>query len=403
MPGTRAEQFGSGGHVGHAGSAGHAGSWNQIRSGLVWPSLLRTAGLALRPARLGFGVIMIVAVALLDRLGQSWSGRDQGPITTLASNAGGSLSSVVRGVLRLEPGAGARAGFGQIRGLLDDLWLAPLSSITIIALSMLVVGVLGLATARSAATESARLKKQTWTEAMGFAVSRWTSAWLTLFGPVLISTLLLAFLAAAGWAGLSLPWLQAVGGALFCFAMLIATAVVLLLALTLLGAPMLLPALACEATDGIDAVQRTMAYVAARPLQYGAYVLILCVQAAITTALLIMLAVLVSETARAAATAWTPTSVDPGRVLEGSSASLRAMNAGILFWLNVPLLLVGGYVTSFVHTGGTVLYLAMRRVCDGQDVDDVWMPGSIPGLRDPEMDRRPSGAGAAGEGGDDDE
>jgi hypothetical protein len=185
--------------------------------------------------------------------------------------------------------------------------------------------------------------------------------------------------------------------------MLIATAVVLLLALTLLGAPMLLPALACEATDGIDAVQRTMAYVAARPLQYGAYVLILCVQAAITTALLIMLAVLVSETARAAATAWTPTSVDPGRVLEGSSASLRAMNAGILFWLNVPLLLVGGYVTSFVHTGGTVLYLAMRRVCDGQDVDDVWMPGSIPGLRDPEMDRRPSGAGAAGEGGDDDE
>jgi hypothetical protein len=43
----------------------------------------------------------------------------------------------------------------------------------------------------------------------------------------------------------------------------------------------------------------------------------------------------------------------------------------------------------------------MRRVCDGQDVDDVWMPGSIPGLRDPEMDRRPTGA--AGEGGDDDE
>lgn len=399
MAGTRAGQFGQ---IGQAGQAGHVGSWSQLRSGLVWPSLLRTAGLALRPARLGFGVLMIVAVALLDRLGRTWSGRDDGPITTLAANAGGSLASVVRGVFRLEPGAGARAGFGQIRSLLDDLWLAPLSSITIIALSMLVVGVLGLATARSAATESARLKKQSWTEAMGFAVSRWASAWLTLLGPVLVSALLLLFLAAAGWAGLSLPWVQAVGGVLFGLAMLIATAVVLLLALTLLGAPMLLPSLACEATDGIDAVQRTMAYVAARPLQYGAYVLILCVQAAITTALLIMLAVLVSETARATATAWTPPSVDPGQVVEGSNASLRAMNAGVLFWLNLPLLMVGGYVASFVHTGGTVLYLAMRRVCDGQDVDDVWMPGSVPGLRDPQMDRR-GGAAGRGEGGDDDE
>ncbi len=381
--------------------AGQLGAWSQIRSGMVWPGLLRTAGLALRPTRLGFGVLTIVLVALLDRIGRAWSGREQGPIATLAIEAAGSLASVVRGVLRLEPGAGARAGFGQIRGLLEELWVAPFSSMTIIAASMLVVGVLGLATARSAATESARLGKLSWTEALGFAVARWTSAWLTLLGPVLVGAILLLFLAGAGWAGLSLPWLQVVGGALFGLAMLIATAVVLLLALSLLGAPMLLPALACEATDGIDSVQRTIAYVACRPLQYGAYVLILCVQAAITTGLLIMLAVLVSETARATATAWTPASVDPGRVAGAASASVRAMNASVLFWLDLPMLLVGGYIASFVHTGGTVLYLSMRRVCDGQDVDDVWMPGSVPGLRDPDLDRRPARAGTAE--GDDDE
>lgn len=381
---------------------GQFGSWSQIRSGMVWPGLLRTAGLALRPTRLGFGVLTIVLVALLDRLGRLWSGLDEGPIAILSREAAGSLASVVRGVLRLEPGAGARAGFGQIRGLLDDLWQAPLSSLTIIAVSMLVVGVLGLATARSAATESARLGKLGWTEALGFAVGRWVSAWLTLLGPVLVGTLLLLFLAGAGWAGLSLPWIQVAGGLLFGLAMLIATAAVLLLALTLLGAPMLLPALACEATDGIDSVQRTIAYVACRPLQYGVYVLILCLQAAITTALLIMLAVLVSETARATATAWTPDSVDPGRIAPGAGASLRTMGAAVGFWLDLPMVLVGGYVASFVHTGGTMLYLAMRRVCDGQDVDDVWMPGSVPGLRDPELDRRPA-RGASAEGGDDDE
>jgi hypothetical protein len=358
-------------------------------------------------------VVLIVLVALLDRLGAAWSGRTDGPVTFVGNAAWDGLRVLVRGFINLRPGDGARGGFDITRGLLDDLWAAPWSSGLVLLATLLVVAIFGLAIARSAATEAARLGKLGWTQTLRFAATKWVAAWMTLVGPILAAAVLFLAIAAAGWVFLSLPWVQVLGGVLFGVALLLATAGVLVIALSLLGAPMLLPALACEGSDAIDAVQRVMAYVSARPVQYLAYVLVLCLQAAITTGMLIVLAVLVSEAAGSAATAWTPAAVDPGRIWStspgsGPSGSLRAMDAGIRFWLGIPMLLVGGYVVSFVHTGGTMLYLAMRRVCDGQDVDDIWMPGAILGLQEPAGDARSeamsggsSGASSSASGGAD--
>jgi hypothetical protein len=38
------------------------------------------------------------------------------------------------------------------------------------------------------------------------------------------------------------------------------------------------------------------------------------------------------------------------------------------------MLMVVAVIVSFVHASGALLYLAMRRVCDGQDQTDVWDP-----------------------------
>jgi hypothetical protein len=50
--------------------------------------------------------------------------------------------------------------------------------------------------------------------------------------------------------------------------------------------------------------------------------------------------------------------------------------AGMLmgWWAKVAMLMLVALVVSLVHAGGTMLYLAMRQVCDGQDVTDVWDP-----------------------------
>ncbi len=44
------------------------------------------------------------------------------------------------------------------------------------------------------------------------------------------------------------------------------------------------------------------------------------------------------------------------------------------FWTGALELLIGALLTSFYFTASTLLYLLLRRICDGQDVAELWTP-----------------------------
>src|SRR5690606_22136265 len=69
------------------------------------------------------------------------------------------------------------------------------------------------------------------------------------------------------WLLAAIPVIDIIIGALSIIALLMSLLAVLLIAFTLLGGPLMLPAIVCDGADAADAVQRAWAYLLARPIQ----------------------------------------------------------------------------------------------------------------------------------------
>jgi len=46
----------------------------------------------------------------------------------------------------------------------------------------------------------------------------------------------------------------------------------------------------------------------------------------------------------------------------------------INFWRNIINLIIAGYIISLFFTSATIAYLAIRRICDGQGLTEIWEP-----------------------------
>ena len=49
----------------------------------------------------------------------------------------------------------------------------------------------------------------------------------------------------------------------------------------------------------------------------------------------------------------------------------------IRFWTAIPLAFVSAAALSCAASAATMVYLALRRVCDGQDIAELWTPGAV--------------------------
>jgi hypothetical protein len=63
-----------------------------------------------------------------------------------------------------------------------------------------------------------------------------------------------------------------------------------------------------------------------------------------------------------------------GQPLKGTYASGQWL---VRFWTLIPVVLVLASLASCAVAAITMVYLAMRRVCDGQDVAELWVPGMV--------------------------
>ncbi len=392
-----------------------------LTSGLLWPKLLRTAGLALRPERLIMGTVAWVVILAIGSLNELWS--DEPAFIDVAVgrklDAFGSLWAAVwtgnTGFI-----AETVASLAALPGrLIDDYPV----SFFVLGIPIVIVWVLfGGAISRSAAVEFSSGRVIGWEKAAGLSVRKWLSLLGAVLAPLAIVVGISLLLAVCGLL-FAVPVVHLAPAALYFVALILGLVAVVVMVLWIIARPMLIPGVTCEGTDALDSIQRAFAYVFARPGRLVLYLFVLVVQGAIVIGLFSAVVdgvgsftaasagafigdepreIIVGEAGDAAA----GSAFEDGSIAdlieqlragedeqensadgspEGGDGDAAGEDAGpiitrkwarwlVSLWTGALELLKGGLLISFYFTGGTVLYLVMRQLCDGQDTAELWTP-----------------------------
>ncbi|MFI4896838.1 MAG: hypothetical protein ACIARR_03325 [Phycisphaerales bacterium JB059] len=381
-----------------------------LTSGLLWPNLLRATPLSLRTGRIALGLGAWVLILLLGNLNTLWSdkpafidalhGMIQRPLGWMGASA---TALDARGFV-----AGAIA-LGDVPRALVETY--PVSTFAL-GLPMIAIWVrLGGAISRSAAEEFCLDRVTPWNEAMRFSLRKWVALFAAVVAPLAVVAVLALLLAVVGLV-FAVPVAHLLPAVLYPLFLLLGALAVMITLLWVIGHPMLVPGVACEGTDAFDAVQRAFAYVLARPMRLVLYGALLIVQGVIIFGLasgVIAGAAGFTATTSGAFIGDTPREIltpvpDTDPVSQRSSDAPRITRAGfaqqtdeatteesdaeasgpiathgwsrriVNFWTGALELLLGAFFVSYFFTASTILYLLLRRLCDGQDVAELWMP-----------------------------
>lgn len=371
---------------------------DDLTADLVWPRLLKAGPLALRPSRLGLAFFYLVGLAAIVTLAGRLDGVPDGNVLLDAwSRWTAHLAGLFDACARADGPALGEAVNGLFIETVHDLVTAhPFISIAFLPIIIIWTTLMGGAISRIAAMDFAQGVGLAWPQGMGYALGRWSSFAGAILGPLALIYGIALAMAVGGWILFSFPGINIIGGLLwFVFLIAGAIAAVIMLAMTF-GGPMLVPAVACEGTDAIDAVQHAYSYVFAKPLRLLLYMAILALQ---LIAMLVVVGAavwLLVHVARHGAGVWVaPESAGVIRGEEGLEGAAAIAAGFVRFWTGIPLLLGMAFAVSYFWCAATVLYLSMRRICDGQDMSEVWVDTVIPGT----MAARKSAPAAPGAGG----
>lgn len=358
--------------------------------GMLWVQLLNGGRLALRPARIGLSMLLLLLLALMWWLPTLWLDKDATPSFAVMAHSGQAFELLREGLSTFDIGmikAGVTKLFIELPMFLirHFPWTMALLAIP----TILVWTILGGAVTRSAAEEFSQGRRQAWTGSLAFSLSKVWSLFFAMVVPMCLIGGLALLIMGGGYVLLRVPGVNIAGGFAYGLLLLGGLLMLLLVVAFAMGSGLLLPAVACEGADAIDATQRTYAYVLARPVRTVAFLIVLLVQGMIIAAVLSFIVKNVVHTTADLSSAWLPDDTrsavitasalrEPGTG-EGSPFGLNATTHLISLWSAIPGVIAGSILLSFTFSGMTVLYLLLRRVCDGQDVGDLWMPGMVAG------------------------
>lgn len=356
----------------------------------VWPRLLATARLAAAPSRLLLGTLLVVALGLVSKAPTIWLAKDApNPMSVLSTRAAAATAKLRTAIFDFDLGGAVSSLTDAIVGSVTAAFrVGPWSFLSVMVPALILCGIIGGAIARSAAVSFVGRGTPRGVDAAIFALKRAKSFGIVLLAPWIVVGLLCLLLAILGWAGLSIAYVQVVGAVLSGVSLLLAAIIFALVAAYAVGAAMLPAALACEGTDAIDAVQRVVAYSWARPGRMLACAATLLIQAIVVAVVLGAAIAAIKLVAASSLTVWVADDVAqylkfwllrgeaPYTMTIAETGSLKATGRILGFWGKVPLLLVAGYFFSFLFSGGTIWYLIMRLVCDGQEPEELWSPSA---------------------------
>ncbi|GJM19632.1 MAG: hypothetical protein DHS20C14_18450 [Phycisphaeraceae bacterium] len=352
---------------------------DDLTRGLIWPMLLRAPALALRPERWLTGVAAVVVLGLIGSISGLWAGDDGRPFMDMISAhlidpTGAIFESIMPWRWdQWEPqvflGALGELLLAPARMLDEDPW-----AVVALGIPMLIVwAVAGVAIGRSAAFEVSLARVVPWPQALGFALRRWLSGFGAIAAPLLLIAVIHLLIAVGGFVLFTWPGGDVVGAVVHVLGMAAALVAVLVGVGYLLGWSMLVPALACEGTDALDAIQRVYAYVIGRPLRLLVYLFLAGLVGLVAFVVIVFVRELAVGMADGAAAQW---SGERGTtILARTPDTGGTMGAAIWvlgIWRALLDVLVAGFVVSYVHTAGTLIYLMCRRVNDGQEIAELW-------------------------------
>jgi hypothetical protein len=341
--------------------------WSQ----LLFPRILRAGGVAARPERVLAGVLTVLVVGgaavMLPR-----SGDGGGVVGRIGSMAALALDGWLGSLVRLDlPDLHERVRLLLLETPRQAFEDGPWSSVLLAAVAMVAWGLGGLSIARGAGMEMGRRVRLRASVAWGYALIKGPAAVLALaMVPAIVAGLL-----AVPWAlGLLLaaPGLDVVGGVVHLIGLVCGIGAALLL-LAWLGAWWLaVPAVACDGSDAFDAVQRSLGLFLTRPVSVGLHMLLAGVQGVVLVGLVWLACDLGSTMAAGAA----GLASERGALLMGArgvgdGAAVRLIS----LWHALPALLTAGYAVSYAHCAAVAVYLNARQFVDGQEPNEMWMPG----------------------------
>ena len=348
---------------------------------LRFPLLLKAPGAALRPERVAIGLVLLLWGAISASVGEAFG--------MLLPGSGGSLMSEC-----FEQGRLIASGFWQDLASLSPALVtdrvrliflgapiqifgaSPIGATVFVLLLLPGIGVCGGAIARSSAEELGTRVRRGLVSSLWLGVSRARHAVLGLLvGPVVAAVLAvpssLLVAAAFGVGG------EGLGIALYGVALLLAIPAVAVLAVSV-GASVIIPsATVCEGSDGFDASQRALAYVAGRPL-YASFLLLLATGLGLGVVWLLWVG---ARLADAFVRSVVGGLSESARMVFDGEASGRGM-ALVDAWMIVPGLVIAAYGLSYLFTAGSAVYLVLREAIDGESRASLWRPGTIGGTRD---------------------
>jgi len=338
--------------------------FEELTRGLLWPSLFRAPALALRPDRVGLGLITLVVLALLGSVPQLWGRPNLLSSLLVPSEERGAQ---IQMMADSDPVGALLAVLSTPMHAVAD---RPLT-FALLGIPMLAVLALGVgAVCRSAAREFALDQRDRWHESLAFVAARAPSFVLTLLIPVLFVGGVYLLIAAGGFLLLTLPGVSLLGSVLFGLALLLGLLAAVAIVLGVLAIPLVVAAMACEGTDAVDAVQRSYAYAVARPLRLTLYFALADVLGLLLLLLVGAIAAITIGFTLHAASAFGGVPI----AAEDASRLWQASSSVVGFWINFVWLIVAGIGFSYACAACTVVYLLIRRVVDRQDPADLWSP-----------------------------
>jgi hypothetical protein len=371
------------------------GVYDDLLASLLWPRLFRVAGLAFRPARLGMALVLVVTLALLLHASDLWVQRGshadspRADISTSGISTPGAIvqSHFLDAERNLDAGQPVMSLLRIIALPIQLFTLFPGITVVLALPLALAWGVVGGAMSRTAATEFALGQRTHWMHALSLSLRRWAQHTTPLLLPLLLALALAGVVALVGRVLLGVQSVSALGGVAFGVLTILGLVIALVLLVYLFALPMLVPAVLIEGTDSIDAIQRSTAYVLAKPLKLAAYMLLLGVQLVVVVTIIMLVVRAGLAITGNAASLFLPDSYASlirreavmgaaVNVAGGESFPAWQERAGTLveFWRRLWSLAPLVYAISYFFSAGASLYLLMRQACDGQDPAELWDP-----------------------------
>lgn len=351
---------------------------------LLWPVLFQSVSLAMRPARLIMAYVCLVLVALCIRIPSMWAEKGKSVEQAFSATWPKAMNDFVGAVGDFDPLRTLNA-IGRLFIALPALIMENQNWYDVLAAfvpALVVWSVFACAICRSVAEDHVGMPRRSWTEYLSFGIGKSRSAFFAYAGPLVLAWMSLLAVSCVGVL-LRVPFLQIVAALFAGIALLIGLLVTLMAAGLILGAPMLIPAVACEGTDAIDANQRALAYVYARPLRYIAYLLLvvtMLVATGVLTSMLFDRGITLSVDAMMRFTGdenrgyLKLMALNGEEPFSGPEASWHLKSTGTVlsFWVDAWRLLVPAFTLSLFHSASTLLYLLVRKVNDGQEPSELW-------------------------------